>query len=117
MDGKKASSTPAMLAASSILPDDAASATSTGDKVAKNGSAENDDQTATNKDNTQSMSSSRSVETPTRPAAGGSAYEKIEDVARLQRLIVAKTKTRETLEAKAAWAGSDMADADADGTL
>ena len=37
----------------------------------------------------------------------GSAYDKIDDVAKLQRLVNAKEKTRGTLETRAAWVGAE----------
>ena len=45
---------------------------------------------------------------PGTPRAAAPAYEKIEDAAKLQRLVNAKEKTRATLEAKAAWAGAEI---------
>jgi hypothetical protein len=45
------------------------------------------------------------------PARKPSQYDFIDDIAKLQRLVKAKEKTRASLESKAAWAGMEAATA------
>lgn len=46
------------------------------------------------------------------PSASAAKYDDIDDVARLERLVAAKEKTRSNLESRVGWAAMDQAGAE-----